>query len=75
MPIYEYVCRDCGDRFQRMRAMRERLNGPRCGSCGSSRTSLALSVPARVGSATAVAEGPCGMEAGTCCGGACTHSG
>lgn len=74
MPIYEYVCRDCGDRFQRMRAMAERLRAPECGVCGSPHTSLALSVPGRVGAATAAAEGSCGMGDGSCCGGACMHS-
>jgi putative FmdB family regulatory protein len=75
MPIYEYVCRECGGRFQRMRSMSERLNPPACGSCGSARTSLALSLPGRVGGQTAPerAVGACGLDSGSCCGGACMH--
>jgi len=73
MPIYEYVCRSCGGRFERIRPMNERLTPPSCG-CGSSQTSLALSVPGRVGAGpTEAPVGPCGAEAGTCCGGRCMH--
>jgi putative FmdB family regulatory protein len=76
MPIYEYVCRGCGERFERMRSMSERLSAPECGSCGGKQTSLALSVPGRVGggSVEAPPTGPCGMAAAACCGGGrCMH--
>jgi putative FmdB family regulatory protein len=52
MPIYEYYCESCQRRFQAMRRMSERTAPLRCEGCGSERTTLALSVPARVGVAT-----------------------
>lgn len=73
MPIYEYVCRACGERFQKMRSMAERLSAPRCAACGGRDTSLSMSAPARVGahSSGVTAGQGCGPDVGGCCGGMC----
>ncbi|MBN1139960.1 MAG: zinc ribbon domain-containing protein [Anaerolineae bacterium] len=48
MPIYEYVCGDCGAKFDKMRPMSQ-ANAPlNCAQCGSSATSRALSLFAAV---------------------------
>lgn len=73
MPVYEYTCRHCGTRFDEMKPMSERLDAPRCDACGRT-TSLALSVPGRVGAtAPSLPEDACGMGDGSCCGGVCLN--
>ena len=72
MPIYEYVCRDCGHEFEWLVRGDEK---PECPSCGRARLTKQLSVPAA--HAVAPAAPPCpAKEAGTCgvpncCGGQC----
>lgn len=66
MPIYEYVCRGCGEEFETL--VRAGAS-PECPSCGATELEKKLSVFATAGaaaeSAPAVA-GPCG---------ACGHPG
>ena len=71
MPIYEYVCEGCGRRFQAMRNMSDRLAPAPCEGCGSDRTALAFSVPARVGTASQDAPGGCARGVPGCGGGGC----
>jgi putative FmdB family regulatory protein len=71
MPIYEYLCESCDRRFQAMRNMSERLSPVACGSCGSEKTTLAFSVPGRVGTATSEAPSGCGRGIPGCSGGGC----
>ena len=74
MPIYEYQCRSCKSRFEQMRAMSNRLSPPDCPACDGDRTSLAMSVPGRVGATgPEVAADVCGMGEGSCCGGVCLN--
>ncbi len=40
MPLYEYACRECGGRFERMRKTAERLSAPACPTCTSGETML-----------------------------------
>ncbi|MCU0951803.1 MAG: zinc ribbon domain-containing protein [Burkholderiaceae bacterium] len=59
MPIYEYACRDCGQRFeQRVRAG----SAPTCPHCQSTQLDKQLSVfgTASARAAPANAAGPCG---------------
>lgn len=40
MPIYEYECEACGDKFELIRSMSDRDDGiecPKCGNCGVKR--------------------------------------
>ncbi len=49
MPMYEYVCRACGRRYEEIRRIAERLESRPCPTCGAQETSLALSAPAVFG--------------------------
>jgi len=72
MPLYEYACRQCGGRFERMRKTAERLAAPECPACASPETMLVMSVTGKVGSpSTAAAAGApvCEGGHGPCCGG------
>lgn len=73
MPLYEYVCRDCGNRFEKMRPVAERLSAPDCPACAGQRAALAMSAPGRVGAGAASRTTAGGETAGSggCCGGAC----
>lgn len=44
MPIYEYICRDCGARFESMRTMREADQPISCKVCLSPNTYRTVSV-------------------------------
>jgi putative FmdB family regulatory protein len=44
MPIYEYVCLDCGDRFELIRSMKEADEPIACQSCESEHTSRLLAL-------------------------------
>ena len=35
MPIYEYLCEGCGERFSRLRPIREMDQPARCPKCGA----------------------------------------
>lgn len=72
MPLYEYACRECGARFERMRKTADRLSAPACPACTSGETMLVMSVTGWVGgaSASAAAAAPaCEGGHGPCCGG------
>jgi len=61
MPIYEFACRECGHRFEELRA--RSAADPACPACGSASVTRLLSVFATSGSGSA--GGGCG------CGGRC----
>lgn len=66
MPIYEYACRDCGRRFERLvRAWREEVA---CPACAGREVDRLLSTFAMAG-AGGRDEAPRG--GGGCCGGSC----
>lgn len=44
MPIYEYVCLDCGEQFEQMRLMKDADEPIACLKCASEHTSRMLSV-------------------------------
>ncbi len=44
MPIYEYVCKDCGTRFEMLRSIKDADSIIPCKSCQSNQTQRALSV-------------------------------
>jgi len=74
MPIYEYDCQDCEKRFDAMRSMSEADTTIACDSCGSDRTSRALSVffAQSGGKVIAGSNGSCGSCAGGSCS-SCQH--
>ena len=79
MPIYEYLCADCGAKFDKMRSMSQATAPLDCIQCGSSATTRALSLFAAVsrsssGESKAVsgAGHGCASCGGTHCG-TCSH--
>jgi len=74
MPIYEYICLKCEDRFERLTGVSSAE--PSCPSCGENRVRKQFSVfasPSPTPSATTVRSGggACGAGGGCCGGGAC----
>jgi len=53
MPIYEYICRDCGQPFEKMVRLSETQTSPTCPSCGSPDTRKQLSTFASRGASSA----------------------
>jgi putative FmdB family regulatory protein len=69
MPIYEYICKDCGSHFDTMKPMKEADAPAACLDCNSQNTVRQLSVfVAKSGNRT-VAGSSCGC--GNCSGGSC----
>lgn len=44
MPIYEYVCLDCGERFEKLRMMKDADQQINCVRCESDHTSRLISL-------------------------------
>jgi putative FmdB family regulatory protein len=70
MPIYEYVCGDCGEHFEALRPMKDADAPIGCRRCESRRTERALSVFYAQSSGRTVA-GTSGGGCGSCSGGSC----
>lgn len=69
MPIYEYSCRDCGTRFEKLVRTSDK-DGLTCPSCGETHLQQELSVfAAHAGSAPR--QGPQAPAGGPCAG--CRH--
>jgi putative FmdB family regulatory protein len=67
MPIYEYVCDDCGVRYERIV-----MNGNTkvtCPKCESAKKTIQLSVFAAPANGSKVSGGPGPSSGGGCCGG------
>lgn len=65
MPLYEYRCPSCGEKFevlQRIGATGEGLHCPRCGASGAQR------VHSTFASAVGQAPAPCGAPSRAACG-------
>lgn len=45
MAIYEYLCRECGKRFELRRAIADAESQARCTECGSRPVTVLLSTP------------------------------
>ncbi len=72
MPLYEYVCQQCGERFEVLQRMGATADGLSCPSCGGGDvtkafSTFASSVPTGSGSSL-----PCGKPSSAGCGGGFT---
>ncbi|HTS13767.1 MAG TPA: zinc ribbon domain-containing protein [Candidatus Limnocylindrales bacterium] len=67
MPIYEYVCNDCGERYERI--VFNQKTAITCPKCSSRRQTLQLSVFAAPANGTKANGGSSPMSGGGCCGG------
>jgi putative FmdB family regulatory protein len=71
MPIYEYVCNDCGKRFEILRSIKEADSPIICNICWSNKTHRAVSVfYAQSGSRTIAGSGNSGCSG--CSTGSCS---
>ncbi|MEX2281322.1 MAG: FmdB family zinc ribbon protein [Gemmatimonadota bacterium] len=68
MPIYEYSCRGCGNRFEQRLRYDERLKQQTCPQCGATQASLCMSVPSLVGGGNAGASASSCQSTGGACG-------
>ena len=75
MPIYEYICQDCGARFDVLRSMREADAPIHCKKCESDHTSRALSVFFAQSGERQVAGSSGGGGCAGCAGGSCASCG
>ena len=73
MPIYEYVCQDCGERFELLRSMKDADTPIPCRKCKSERTSRMLSLFFASSGGRVVAGG--GAPCASCAGGSCATCG
>lgn len=73
MPIYEYICDDCGKKFDALRSIKESDAPIACKYCFSPKTHRALSVfyASCDGRSVTHSEGGCG----NCSGGSCSGCG
>ena len=71
MPIYEYVCEKCNERFEKIVINKQEAIS--CPKCGSEKATIQLSVFATAGSGSAPSssDGFSGGGGG-CCGGGCS---
>ena len=71
MPIYEYECRNCGEKFEKI--VYQKLDSTKCVACGSRRVKKCVSGFAVVGSNSIKSSGAtgcstCGAERPGMCG-------
>lgn len=74
MPLYEYLCSDCGKRFDALRSMREADSPIACKYCAGQKTSRQLSVFYAQSGGRSVA-GTGGGSCSGCSGGTCSSCG
>lgn len=75
MPIYEYVCLECREKFELMRPMRDADAPVNCKKCDSSHTSRLLSVFFANSGGRVVADSSGGGGCAGCAGGSCSTCG
>ena len=70
MPIYEYRCRDCGERFEELRSVRESESdeGLECPRCGERRVERLLSAFSAFATSSPAGSSPGGSPGGSSCG-------
>jgi len=71
MPIYEYLCKDCGERFEMVRTMKDADKPISCKTCQGNQTQRTLSVFYAQSGSKVIAGGSSGGCAG-CGGGNCS---
>jgi putative FmdB family regulatory protein len=71
MPIYEYVCDDCGERYERI--VMNQKQAITCPKCESAKSTIQLSVFAAHGNGSKASGGSASGSGsgGACCGGGC----
>ncbi len=62
MPLYEYVCNDCGQPFEKMMRFSELNQTPSCPTCAGINTSKQISLFASSGSSSSSGASSCGSS-------------
>jgi len=78
MPIYEYRCDSCSEKFEVLTRFAERDRGQVCPACESTKTRVLVSSFAMTGGGESASSLDFGSEqagGGGCCGGACGSCG
>jgi putative FmdB family regulatory protein len=75
MPIYEYVCQDCGIRFDALRSIKDADSPIACKDCRSEKTSRKISVFFAQSGGKSVAGTNGGGGCAGCAGGHCASCG
>jgi putative FmdB family regulatory protein len=76
MPIYEYRCESCSEKFEVLTRFAERDTGQSCPACESTKTRVLVSSFAVAGGSEASSALDFGTaQGGGCCGGACGSCG
>jgi putative FmdB family regulatory protein len=73
MPIYEYVCKDCGHQFETIRQMKDADKPIHCKNCLGEHTVRAISVFYAQSDGRSIASS--GGGCGGCSGGSCSSCG
>jgi len=73
MPIYEYLCESCGDKFEKLVRRSDDVLGSGCPSCGQKHLKQEYSTFAALGASESSRAAPAQM--GGCPGGMCTNPG
>jgi len=71
MPIYEYICKECGERFESLRSINDADSPIPCKSCHSAQTQRAISV-FFAQSGTQIIAGGSNSGCAGCSGGTCS---
>jgi putative FmdB family regulatory protein len=75
MPIYEYLCLDCGKEFDALRSMSQADEPIRCERCQGERATRKISVFFAQSGGKVVAGGGNGGGCASCSGGSCASCG
>ena len=73
MPIYEYLCESCGNKFEKLVRRSDDVLGSGCPSCGQKHLKQEYSTFAALGASESSRAAPARM--GGCPGGMCTNPG
>lgn len=73
MPLYEYVCKDCGHHFDVLRSIKDADKPIQCRGCQSENITRAMSVFYATSEGRSVTSGGC--SCGGCSGGSCASCG
>jgi putative FmdB family regulatory protein len=68
MPLYEYRCPSCAERFERLQPISAAMASP-CPACGAPAPRVLSLTAARVGAGVGAGDAP--AAGGGCCGGGC----
>ena len=73
MPIYEYICKDCNNKFEAVRSFSQADDPIKCSSCGSENTNRTVSKCWSIGNGSVTLSTTASGGCSGCAGGNCAH--